>query len=526
MKDLAITNCRVSSDEQLKNNSLNRQRDSVIKAARKLDVEIPRDGQWSGSVSSKRGNNYERKDIKEMLSYCKKHQRVKYLIIDEPDRFMRSIKEAYYWEGVFEHQVGVKIYYACDEQLNTDDMAAKMLRFTKYFAAESSNEERHNKSIAGDRKAIEEGRYPFHPKLGYMKGDKAGVHKLAPGIGDLMKNILAKLSSGLISLTESLQEYNNSDYVQHGKHCSYKMDKWRNIVIDEYYCGVVSIGKQVNARNEHGLHEAIITRSQHEKIVEIVSLKNKNQNGPRKNGNPDFPLNTITLCEKCYKKELSSGKVGRRNKGKFVGFKHGNGRTNKVYKRYRCRVCGRSITRDELHGAVKDYLDNLDFTDNGRKELEKKLSMVWRLERERLENDSAKLKRKKITIEREIGNLIGCLSRTDNRVVAEQIEKKIELRQKELEETENRITDIQDSEEQEKDKFIEFALEFADNLGSHFFELTPLEVKEFKLLLFPDGFFINSEGKVYTTKISPFYRLRETKKTPESVNLDLMVRLG
>ena len=161
MKQLAITNCRVSSDEQLNNNSLNRQQASVLAAAKRLNVEIPKDGQWSGSVSSKQGNNYARKDIKEMLQYCKKHPRVKYLIVDEPDRFMRSIDEAFYWEVEFREQVGVKVYYACDEELNSDQLTAKLLRFTKYLTAEGSNIERQKKSIAGDVKAINEGRYPF-----------------------------------------------------------------------------------------------------------------------------------------------------------------------------------------------------------------------------------------------------------------------------------------------------------------------------------------------------------------------------
>ena len=82
-----------------------------------------------------------------------------------------------------------------------------------------------------------------------------------------------------------------------------------------------------------------------------------------------------------------------------------------------------------------------------------------------------------------------------------------------------------DKKTENRQNFIEFALEFADNLANHFFELSPSETKECKLLLFPSGFFVDSENKVYTTQISPFYRLRETKKTLESVDLDLMVRM-
>lgn len=521
----AITNCRVSSDEQLKNNSLNRQRASVLEAAKRLDVIIPKDGQWSGSVSSKRGRNYNRKDVREMLDYCKKHKLVKYLIIDEPDRFMRSIDEAFYWETEFREKVGVQIYYASDETLNGNDLLAKMSRFMKYFTAEGSNEERQRKSISGDTKAITEGRYPFHPKLGYKKGERPGIHVIAPEIGDLMKSILIRLSAGLISLPESLVEYNNSNYVRGGKHCGYKMDKWRKIVTDPYYAGVVEMNRQVKARNEHGLHEPLITLEEHIRIVETVTRRKKNQAGPRKNGNPDFPLNTITLCENCYKKELKSGRTGRHNRGKFVGFKHGNGRTDKIYKRYRCRICGRSILRDELHSEVRELLSLLDFTAAGRRYLEDALNRVWKLEEESNIGQMSKLKNEISNIRRINNELIDKLAITDNPIVSQQIEERIEAKTKQIEEIESKIQTITDSQNENKQNFIDYALNFADNLGAHFFELDPSLVKEFKLLLFPDGFFVNSDNKVYTTKISPFYRLREIKKSSEDDNLNLMVRV-
>ena len=107
-KDKAIALCRVSSDEQLQNNSLARQSASVMKMAEKLGVEIPQNYIWSGSISSKRGKNVERKDLKEILSTCRKDKKIKYIIVDEPDRFMRSIQEAFYWETVFQ-TVDVKV---------------------------------------------------------------------------------------------------------------------------------------------------------------------------------------------------------------------------------------------------------------------------------------------------------------------------------------------------------------------------------------------------------------------------------
>ena len=97
---LAIALCRVSSLEQLLNNSLKNQKSNVFKAADTLGATIPADGVWEGQVSSKKGVNFKRKDLLEMFDYCKKHPSVKYLIVQEVDRFMRSPEEQAYWMNI------------------------------------------------------------------------------------------------------------------------------------------------------------------------------------------------------------------------------------------------------------------------------------------------------------------------------------------------------------------------------------------------------------------------------------------
>src|SRR4051812_21641730 len=115
----AIATCRVSSPEQEASGSLSRQLESVKSAAEYLNAVIPDDGVWSGSVSSKSGKNYSRTDLEAMLTYCKRNPSVKYLIVDEIDRFMRSIDEMFYFEVLFREHVGVKVWYAEDPDLNS-----------------------------------------------------------------------------------------------------------------------------------------------------------------------------------------------------------------------------------------------------------------------------------------------------------------------------------------------------------------------------------------------------------------------
>ena len=71
-KQLAIALCRVSTPEQLENNSLNRQRDAVLKAAETLGVTIPDEYWLSGSVSSKRGKTLRGRTCSGLSNSAKK----------------------------------------------------------------------------------------------------------------------------------------------------------------------------------------------------------------------------------------------------------------------------------------------------------------------------------------------------------------------------------------------------------------------------------------------------------------------
>src|SRR5690606_16116786 len=145
-----------SSTEQLENNSLNRQREAVLQAAQELNLEIPDDGWWSGSVSSKRGTNINRRDLQEMLERCRRDKKIKYIIVDEVDRFMRSMLELGYFIVEFK-KLGVKLLFASQRNLTTETATDTLLLMLEAFKAEGSNEERQRKSISGQTKAILEG---------------------------------------------------------------------------------------------------------------------------------------------------------------------------------------------------------------------------------------------------------------------------------------------------------------------------------------------------------------------------------
>lgn len=510
---LAIASCRVSSDEQLKSRSLERQRDAVVEAALRLEVTIPKDAWWSGSVSSKRGNNVKRKDIAEMLEYCKKHKAVKYLIVDEPDRFMRSTREAMYFEQVFD-LIGVKIWYASDDDLNGDNMSGKLMKFMKYFVAEGSNEERQHKSIEGLTKSLRLGYWPFQPKAGYRPGKIKGVPEIDKVRGPILKDCLISIVEYRKTPTEALVDLNKTKFVKNG--VRYKMDKFRKICTDPFYAGVVEMEKQVVIRNENGQHEPLITMQQHKKLLEIFDNKKKNQRGPRKNGNPDYPLSNIVHCETCKDEKYN----------RYVGFKVNNGKNkSKVYHKYRCRSCGAYFTRTDLNQEVTSIMQSSKMTENGKAELLRALQKVWSDRRRNAAQEKLNMTADIRKLEEIIDGRVEAAIDPSNAAIKDVLMRKINEERVMLDELRSKLEQFDQNHDADRERFLAFALDHAENMELYFLDLPKERLLQCKQMLFPSGFWVDAERKVYTPKISIIYRLAGSKKDTEVSQKASMVRV-
>ncbi|HSE29430.1 MAG TPA: recombinase family protein [Candidatus Saccharimonadales bacterium] len=511
-KVFAIANCRVSSIEQLLNNSLPRQESSVYAAAKELGVEIIK--VWSGSVSSKKGSNVDRKDLEEMLNLCKKDKRIKFVIIDELDRFMRSILEIGYFLVLFKQQ-GVEVVFASQPNLKTDTAANTLLLMLEAYKAEGSNEERIHKSISGQTTALKDGRYPFHPKAGYMRGTNKGVPDVHPVRGIALREVFVRMAEHVVTPTEGLIELNKSDYTL--ERSPLKMDKFRKIATDPFYAGIVEINKQVKVRNENGEHEPLITFEQHEELLRIFDAKKKTQTGPRKNGNPKFPLNRITLHDTCL--EL-------KNKGKFVGYDHGNGKNpNLIYEKYRCRSCGFYLTRAELHPKVAQLFKDNPINEDGAKDFIEALDVVWKKKEAQARQDSVRIGQKIKALSDDIDNRAIAAIDPSNIKIKPEILANIEKMKTQVEELKEELHSLEQKMDTDKDKFLKFAFNFASNMGDNFMTITEENREKCKQIIFPAGFYMDADKNVYTPKISPLITLATTKKDTEVSKNVQMVRV-
>ena len=181
------------------------------------------------------------------------------------------------------------------------------------------------------------------------------------------------------------------------------------------------------------------------------------------------------------------------------------------------------IGKDDVNTEITMWLDNLDFTEEGRKKLLKALDKIWKIEGEHDKSQITQLNQQLANMCRQKDDMLNKLPSIASEVVLRDMEAKIEQQTEEIAKLEAEIRNLTNNENENRGEFISFALEFADNLGRDFLRLLPDDAKKCKLLLFPDGFFVDANKKVYIPKISPFYRYRANKKASDDANLTNLV---
>lgn len=509
----AIALCRVSSDEQKNNHSLDEQEKKVKATAERHHAIIVK--MWKLVASSKQGRNLTRKDLKEMLEFCKSNPRVKYLIVTEPDRFMRSIEESYYYSVEF-GKLGVKILFS-DDELNADTMAAKIQKAMKFCMAEGSNDERHRKATDSCMTAIQAGRYPFPPPLGYRKSNIPGVPEIDPDIGPILQTALLKIAKGIASPTVALQEYNRDIEIAGIKKVPLKMDKFRARCLDPFYCGTVEKHTaSVNASNPRGLHKRLITTEEHNKIIEVFNGKPKNQSGPNAAGNPLYPFSNMVVHTDCC------NRVSKYNKLVGVTIKN---TYKKEYHKYRCRGCRMAIDRSVVHDKVGDEISRLELTESGKKALFDAIQDIFDMEDSRISDAMAKLRSQKKKAEENARKFSAAYAAEPDGPMRNQLKADYEELARRIEYYDDKIDELGDFEARELELFSAYAIDFTNNLVHNVLNLSPYDMRLCKQLLFPNGFFVDDNENVYTPITSPIYRLVVNKKgSPEPQN-SLMVRV-
>lgn len=295
------------------------------------------------------------------------------------------------------------------------------------------------------------------------------------------------------------------------------MDKFRKVVADPYYAGVVMMDKQVKVYNRHGLHEPLISYEEYLRLIKIMESKPKYQIGPKRLGNPLFLLSNMIEDDICLE---------MKNKDRLVGTPSSNGKSPKIYKKYRCRSCGYSWTLDVMYEKMINFFQKYEMSDDTQKRIAKALRIVWQKDAERKTQNIYSAQKSILTLRTQIKQHVEDATDSTNVLIKDDILDMIKEKKSKIVALEEDVERLMNEEEDDRMEFMQFALSFIRETGEHFLE--PYVSRDNRIrckqMLFPGGIHIKDKEKVYTPELSVFFRGEATKKSAEALDNSHLVQ--
>ena len=516
MKDKAIALRRISDRKQDDGHSLIAQKESTERVADEKGLLLVKT--WDEIRSSKRGKNFKRPDMEQMLKFCKQNRDIKYLLIDFVNRLMREVEVMIYYKVLF-NQLGVELHF-CDptqQHLNGKDQYAKLMLLLEGYKAETDNDSRAETTIARMKARYAAGYYISHPHQGYMKSDICGLHTKDPERFNLMQK-----SGRLIIYEQHMPEQavkwmNDNGYRTRG---GKKMDvnHYIELIVDRYYCGIIDIKKEgplSDIKGVQGLHEPMFTIREHERLVAILKKRNPRL---RQKHNPEYPAANLIRHFECKHEKLRSKFSGF---AKDRGYRSGKKRAKKPT--YRCRECRKEFSRQKLHDGIDAHLSSLEFLPDSTT-FKRTLIKVWRSQRGSVTQRINALQANNARVEADVIKTAADYANEPEGAAKNALRLLLEDYDNQLKAIGDDITNTQDID-MESDDFVKFALNFTERLKDKWWSIPFDDRKGGEQILFNGEFYIDNYAKVHTPNLSSIYRLGTNKKALSELDNAHLVEL-
>lgn len=514
MREQGISSHRISSAGQSEGHSLEAQNSSTTHMAESMNVEIVRS--WSIVQSSNKGKNIKRKDLQEILAYCKGHRRVKYLFLDRVNRLMREMMAMVHYIVELE-AMGVKVMF-CDptqQYLNGNDQLSRLMLIIEGFKAEQENKERAETTVSRMKSRYAAGYYLSHPHAGYMKSETPGIH-----IPDAVRFEILQKGSRLIvhkqyTVQQAVRWMNDNGYSTVG---GKRLDVGHYIefIVDRYYCGKIDIRSEGWPKDVDGLHEPMFSTREHKMLTAAINNRNPRL---RRQHNPDFPLANLLRHAECE---------GLGGYEKFAGIwrnsgKRPSGKQRALKPVYDCRDCRKRISKERAHKAFSDYLGSLQLLPT-EKAFKEALVRVWRRQRGSVTSRTNTLRLNKESLKRKVKVATASYIAETDESIKQNIRTLLsdyDARLKEIESDIFSATNV----DIESEGFVRFALEHTAKIRDKWWSLSFEKMKGGEQILFNGKIYVDNFGKVRPLHLSSIYRLGTNKKALSKVDNAHLVEL-
>ena len=424
-----ILYCRVSSDEQKTNTSLDFQERKLRHYCENHDYNVI--ACYKEDFSAKH-HDFVRPEMKKIRDYCKKHKReVDLILFLRWDRFSRNPEFAHMFKRIFLDDWGIE-FNAIEGPIDFECTEWSNYLSNNCAQAQTENNKISRRTRDGIRETMLSGRWANSAPRGYKNVhivDSNGIttaktieidNDKAPLIRTIFNEVGKGIEAPCAIRRRIAPEIPESTF----------LDILRNI----FYKGKIRVPATKTEPEVivDGLHEPLVTEELFDRVQDIMDGKRKKQPKLTKPIKPEFYLRKFLICPHC---------------GKAITGATSKGGSGGSYPYYFCPTTGKHlrISANTLNSAFVDYLSSLrpndivmniygDVLNDLRKENTRDIrAMIDKLDAEANEIMERMNKIEDMLIDREIDK------NTYNRMINRQEEqlKKV-LGRKELFETQNR----------------------------------------------------------------------------------------
>ena len=339
-KPLAVAYVRVSSEEQVSNNSLDTQerecRGYVNRQGWKLARIFRDEGESAKTLN--------RPALRELAEYCRKQKgKVEFVVVWKLDRLARNQHDFHCFKALLA-SFGVAVRSATE--VIEDDPAGRLLEGILAAFGQFENDVKAERTTMGMKAAARDGQWCHVAPIGYLNTrDSAGKATLVidPERGPLVRKAFEMLATGIHSKAEVLRKITDLGLRSRRGNpvCSSSFDR---MVGNVAYAGWIKSSftghEPVRANFPPLVEQELFDR------VQAVISGRAYVVTPHLRNRPDFPLRRFVRCGACGQPVTASWSTGRN--GEKYGY-------------YRCHRCGGvKVRKGTLEQQFLDLLEQLE----------------------------------------------------------------------------------------------------------------------------------------------------------------------
>ncbi len=329
-----VTYRRVSTVEQVENNSLGLQQRECLEYAQRHGYDVVREFKDEGESAK----TADRPGLQDLLVFCSaKKNAVDGVVIHKIDRLSRNADDFSAIRALLrKHNVRL---ISVTEPIS-EDAVGKLTQGLLAIVAEFDNDIRTWRATNGMREAVLQGRYVLRAPVGYRDTHYGGEKNIEPDdMAPLVLQAFELVGTGQYTQEEARVVVNKTGLTnKRGK--PIPAQYFHTMLRNKLYMGVID---QFDVVKE-GLFECVVPTELFNRVQ--VVLKRKGSKHPaHKRDNPDFPLSRFIVQPSGIK---YTGSWSRGNGGRYA--------------KYQPRGKGKTHDRDKFHELFASYMDQYAFS--------------------------------------------------------------------------------------------------------------------------------------------------------------------